>query len=48
MRFGIADGRDENDRRMFRAFALANEEGGFESVHSRHVDIEQNDGEIPL
>ena len=33
---------------MRRAAPAADEGGGFEAVHPRHVDVEQDDGEIAL
>ena len=40
--------RDEDDRRVGRLLSFADELGGFQTVHSGHVDVEENDGEVVL
>ena len=37
---------DENDRRFLEARVLVDHRRGFEAVHARHVDVEQDRGEI--
>ena len=37
---------DENDRRLLETRPLANQRGRFKAVHVRHVDVQQNDGEV--
>jgi hypothetical protein len=36
----------ENDRRLLEARMLVDQCGGLETVHARHVDVEQDRGEI--
>src|SRR5262249_44144667 len=42
----IGKGGDKNDWRVLRPGALANQSGGFEAIHVRHVDVEQDHREI--
>ena len=42
----VDEGGEENDGRMRRLAALADERGGLEPVHARHVDVEQDDREV--
>ena len=42
----VVVGRDENDRHVRGPAAVADQGRGFEPVHARHVDVEQNDREI--
>ena len=44
----VAEGRDEDDRRMRRLPAAADHRGRLEAVHVRHVDVEQDHGEFLL
>jgi uncharacterized cupredoxin-like copper-binding protein len=44
--FGVC--RQEDDRRVGALLAAAYVAGGLETVHSRHVDVEQDDGEFAL
>jgi hypothetical protein len=44
----LADGRDEDDRDVLRALPLLDELGGLETVHPRHLDVEEDHGEIVL
>jgi hypothetical protein len=46
MGLGLALRREEDDRRVFRLPALADERRGLEAVHAGHVDVEQNHGEV--
>jgi hypothetical protein len=41
-----ADGRQEDDRRPRAALAPADVLGRLEAVHPRHLDVEQDDGEV--
>ena len=41
-----ARGGNENDRRVLRAFAFADQLGEFETVESGHLDVEQDEGDI--
>ena len=42
----VVERRDEDDRRVLGPLALANQRGRLEAVHLRHVDVEQDDGEV--
>src|SRR4051794_34060664 len=42
----LVDGGQEDDRDVLRALALLDQLGGLESVHPRHLDVEQNHGEV--
>ena len=47
---GVAavEGRQEDDRGVLRAVAPADQRRGLEPVHARHLDVEQDDGEVPV
>ncbi len=42
----VRAGGDENDRHVARAFAAAHEFGQFETIHLRHVHVEQGEGHV--
>jgi hypothetical protein len=42
----VAVGRDEDDRRVLGALPLAHQRRSLETVETRHVDVEQDDGEL--
>jgi hypothetical protein len=44
----VAERGEEDDRRLLRALALADQGGGLEAVHARHVDVEQDHREVGL
>src|SRR3546814_17101577 len=44
----LVDGREEDDWDALRLLAVADDLGGFVAVHSRHVDVEQDDREFAL
>ena len=44
----VVVGGDEDDRHVRGPAPVADQGRGFEPVHARHVDVEQNDGEIAL
>ena len=44
----VGEGGDEDDRRVRGLAPRADELGGFQPVHARHVHIQQHDGEIVL
>ena len=44
----VVERRDEDDRRVLGPLSLANQGGRLEAVHFRHVDVEQDDGEVVL
>ena len=44
----VAEGGDEDDRHVLRCLALADERGRLESIHPRHVYIQQDDREFLL
>ena len=44
----IVERGDENDRRVLGPLPLANQRGRLEAIHLRHVDVEQDHGEIVL
>ena len=46
VRLGLVQGGDEDDRRQLRAGALPDEVGGFETVHDRHPNVQQDDREL--
>ena len=39
-------GRDEQDRRVARTLPFANQGGGLEAVHLRHLDVQQDDRKV--
>jgi len=46
IRLRLVERGDEDDRRQLRTRALADELGGLKSVHDRHANVEQHDGEL--
>jgi hypothetical protein len=46
MRIADIDRRQKNDRRMLRAITPTDQLGRLKAIHTRHLDIEQNHGDI--
>lgn len=44
LRLGALERRQEEDRRVLRAVALADQLGRLEAVHARHMDVHQDGG----
>src|SRR5262249_9737960 len=42
----VGEGGDEDDGRVGGLLAAADERGRLQAVHARHVDVEQDDGEV--